>query len=116
MTGTSGDCVVRCRWCRRIISKRQGRGRPKVFCAQKCRQWDWVTRQRAAELNLSENELVIAKDQLDALHDDLYVLACAVSDARRDLEAPGNRSAKELTELVNWLIESAEPLSVRELL
>lgn len=75
-----------------------------------------MTRQRSAELNLSENELVIAKDQLDGLHDDLYVLECAVSDARKDLEAPGKRSTKELTELVNWLIESAEPLRAREIL
>ena len=37
-----------------------------------------MSRQRAAELELSENELVIARDQLDGLHDDLYVLACAV--------------------------------------
>ena len=46
-----------------------------------------MARQRAAELQLSENELVIARDQLDALHDELYVLACAVEDTERDLAA-----------------------------
>jgi hypothetical protein len=114
--GDIGDSVARCRWCRRILPKRAGRGRPKVFCAQKCRQWDWVTRQRAAELDLNENELVIARDQLDALHDELYVLSCAVDDAKKDLEAPGNRTARELRELVEWLIAAAEPLQVRDLL
>ncbi|WP_154723445.1 hypothetical protein [Ilumatobacter coccineus] len=75
-----------------------------------------MTRQRAAELDLSENELVIARDQLDALHDELYVLSCAVDDAKRDLAAPGRRSAKELRELVDWLIEAAEALQARNLL
>ncbi len=75
-----------------------------------------MTRQRAAELNLSENELVIARDQLDALHDDLYVLSCAVDDAKQDLAASGARTAPELRELVDWLIEAAEPLRTRDLL
>lgn len=112
----SGESVARCRWCRRVLPKRDGRGRPKQFCAQKCRQWDWVTRQRAAELDLSENELVIARDQLDALHDELYVLSCAVEDAKRDLAAPGKRSAKELREMIDWLIEASDQLQQRNLL
>ena len=66
-------------------------GRPREFCSQRCRQWDWVARQRASELQLSEGELVIARAELDALHDDLYVLACAVDDAERDLGAAGAR-------------------------
>jgi hypothetical protein len=106
----------RCRWCRRVLPERSGPGRPKVFCSQKCRQWDWVSRQRANELELSENELVIARSELDALHDDLYVLACAVDDAEKDLEAAGKRpTVKELQNIVTWLLEAAKPLRDREL-
>ena len=75
----------RCRWCRRALPEQQGRGRPRVFCSQRCRQWDWVSRQRAEELALSEGELVVTKASLDELHDELYVLACAVDDADDDL-------------------------------
>jgi hypothetical protein len=75
-----------------------------------------VSRQRAAELELSEHELVIARSELDALHDDLYVLACAVDDARADLEAAGGRpSLRELQLVIGHLIEAAMPLRDREL-
>ena len=65
------------------------RGRTREFCSSRCRQWDWVARQRARELELSDGELVVAKATLDELHDELYVLACAVDDVERDLAAAG---------------------------
>lgn len=106
----------RCRWCRRVLPDRGGRGRPRQFCSQRCRQWDWVSRQRAHELELSEGELVIAKAALDELHDDLYVLACAVDDADRDLAAAGPKMpARDLQDLLTWLLEAARPLRDREL-
>jgi len=74
-----------------------------------------VARHRAAELELSENELVVARSELDALHDELYVLACAVEDVERDL-AGGRAPAKaELTEALAWLLEAARPLRDREI-
>lgn len=105
----------RCRWCRRVLPERSGRGRPKQFCSQRCRQWDWVSRQRARELELSEGELVIARAELDALHDDLYVLACAVDDTTRDLEeSTGRLTGRELREMLEWLLAAAKPLRDRE--
>ncbi len=106
----------RCRWCRRILPDATGRGRPREFCSQACRQWDWVARQRARELELSEGELVMATAELDALHDELYVLACAVDDARRDLAAAGDRATtRELREILEWVLQAAAPLRDREL-
>lgn len=105
----------RCRWCRRVLPGRSGPGRPREFCSQRCRQWDWVARQRARELELSDNELVVAREELDGLHDDLYVLACAVDDVDRDLEAMRRPTVAELTALVQWLLEAARPLRNREL-
>ncbi len=108
--------IARCRWCRRVLPERSGPGRPRQFCSQRCRQWDWVSRQRAAELELSENELVIARDELDALHDDLYVLACAVGDAEADVDAAGARpSIRELQLVIDNLLAAAKPLRDREL-
>lgn len=108
--------LPRCRWCRRVLPERTGRGRPKQFCSQRCRQWDWVARQRARELELSEGELVIARSELDALHDDLYVLACAVEDTERDLaEGGARRTARELREMLDWLLECSKPLRDREI-
>ncbi len=105
----------RCRWCRRVLPAHK-MGRPRVFCSQACRQWDWVGRQRARELQLNENELIVAKATLDELHDELYVLACAVEDVERDLASVGDkRAAKELDQMLVWLLDAARPLRDREL-
>lgn len=109
--GTAGE--RRCRWCRIILPGRAGPGRPREFCSPRCRQWDWVSRQRTRELELSEGELVLARREIDALHDDLWVLACAVADARRDL-ADGLEPA-EAVEALRWLLDAAEPLTGRRL-
>lgn len=91
-------------------------GRPRQFCSQACRQWDWVGRQRAQELQLNETELIVAKAELDRLHDELYVLACAVDDVDRDLAASGKAvTARALGEMLTWLMEAARPLRDREL-
>ncbi|HWL44182.1 MAG TPA: hypothetical protein VNQ73_14670 [Ilumatobacter sp.] len=73
-----------------------------------------MAQQRSAELQLSEHELVIARSELDLLHDDLYVLACAVDDTERDL-ADGEHDAGELRSIIAWLLAAARPLRDREL-
>ncbi len=99
-----------------MLPERAGPGRPRQFCSQKCRQWDWVARQRAHELELSDGELVVARAELDRLHDDLYVLACAVDDTDKDLAALGAKpSAAELRRMLDWLLSAAKPLRDREL-
>jgi hypothetical protein len=105
----------RCRWCRRVLPV-QKMGRPRVFCSQSCRQWDWVGRQRARELQLNEDELIIAKAELDQLHDELFVLACAVDDVDRDLASAGKApGTSEVKEMLSWLLEAARPIRDREL-
>lgn len=110
--------TTRCEWCRRVLPE-QTRGRPRKYCSQACRQWHWVGRQRAAEIQLGEDELIVTKAELDAIHDELYVLACAVDDAERDLaaltEAGSAVEARELRQVVEWLLEAARPLRAREL-
>jgi endogenous inhibitor of DNA gyrase (YacG/DUF329 family) len=105
----------RCRHCRRVLP-RQLLGRPRQFCSQACRQWDWVRRQREREVQLGEDELIVAKAELDALHDELYVLACAVNDAERDLADAGPKaSAPALREIVEEILAAARPIRDREL-
>ncbi|MFM7755135.1 MAG: hypothetical protein ACKO84_00060 [Actinomycetota bacterium] len=108
------DGEARCRWCRRVVPARPGPGRPREFCNQACRQWDWVGRQRARELKISENELVVTRRQLEALYDDLYVLACAVADTDLELSA-GRPTVKSLQEALQWLLDAARPLCDRTL-
>ena len=102
----------RCRYCRRVMPERTGPGRPKEFCSQACRQWDWVGRQRARELQISEDELIVARSELDALYDELYVLSCAVADTERDLNDK-KATATSLREALVWLMDAARPLHDR---
>ena len=113
--GSGGSAARHCRWCRRALPERTGPGRPREFCSGRCRQWDWVARHRAAELELNENELVVARSELDALHDELYVLACAVEDVERDLAGTEAPSPRELADALGWLLEAARPLRNREI-
>ena len=95
-----------------MIPEQTGPGRRKEFCSQACRQWDWVGRQRARELQISEDELVVARTELDSLYDDLYVLSCAVDDTEREL-ASKRSTATSLRESLEWLMEAARPLRDR---
>jgi hypothetical protein len=59
---------------------------------------------------------VIAKASLEELHDQLYVLACAVDDVERDVDAAGPApTVDELRKALDWLLEAARPLRDREL-
>jgi hypothetical protein len=72
-----------------------------------------VSRQRARELALSDGELVLARSELESLHDDLYVLSCAVVDTKRDLAE--TLTLRECRRTLLWLLEAAEPLASRRI-
>ncbi len=99
---------LRCAWCHRPLPAQEGPGRPRRFCRQSCRQRDYEARQRAAERGLDESEIIVTRARLDALHDRLWVLSCAVEDVDGDLaravDADDFRAAAE------WLLEAARPL------
>jgi hypothetical protein len=90
------------------LAIRPGPGRPRRFCRQSCRQRAHEARRRAAELGLTEQELVVARAELDALYDQLYVLECAIEDVDRDLRASATK--RDYTEALAWILEAARPL------
>jgi hypothetical protein len=53
----------------------------------------------------------VARAGLDALRDDLYVLACAVEDVERDLADRDRPSHQDLQDAVTWLLDAAKPLT-----
>lgn len=98
----------RCRWCARRFEVSPGPGRPREFCRRSCRQRDYEARQRAAEVGLSEDELILTRQTIDGLRDRLYVLEAAVEDVRRDLA--GAPTKADYRDAVEWLITAAQPL------
>lgn len=105
-----GSIIAKCRWCRHTIATRQGRGRPREFCSQACRQWDWVARQRAAELQLAEDELVVTRSELNEVRDRIFVLACAIDDVASDVDKKP-MTLEAMRESLKWLIDAARPVT-----
>ena len=110
MTKSGGTQRPRCEWCRTPLPSRDGVGRPRRFCSQACRQWDWVARQRANELRLSEDELVMTRQELHALRDQIYVLKCAIDDVERDLDPGIDPTTRDFRAALKWLLEAAKPV------
>ena len=79
-----------------------------MFCGQGCRQRDYEARRRAAELGLAEHELVVTRAELDALRDQLYVVACAADDVDA-AETPA-----DARRAVAYLLETVHATSLRE--
>ncbi|MSV95991.1 MAG: hypothetical protein F2857_01860 [Actinobacteria bacterium] len=101
---------LKCRWCRSPLPASSGAGRPREFCSQACRQWDWVARQRATELALSEDELVITRAERDKLRDQIFVLRCAVQDVEQDLDPSIDPTTRDYKAALSWLLDAARPL------
>jgi len=102
--GKSGKC----RWCNRPLPPPAATGRPRRYCRAVCRQRDFEARQRAAEVGLTESELVVTRAELDTLHDQLYVLEAAIEDVERDLT--GTPTKQDYADAVAWLLQAARPL------
>lgn len=60
---------------------------------------------------MGDERLVVARAELDALHDRLYELEAAIEDAERDLEAAGNPDARDYREALDWVLRAARPLA-----
>jgi hypothetical protein len=83
-------------------------GRPALYCRPSHRQRDYEARLRARELGLPESELVVARGAIDQLHDQIYILECAIEDVDRDLAE--DQSIDAMRRAVAWLLEAARPL------
>ncbi len=106
-TVTKG-AVEACQWCRRPLPPRAATGRPRRFCQPACRQRAYEARRLASSLHLGVGEVVVAKAELDQLHDRLYVLEAALEDVAGDLA--GSPPAVAYREAFLHLYEAAAPL------
>lgn len=95
---------ARCAWCGRPF-RRAGTGRPRRYCRRSCRQRSYEARRRHVELGLGEHELVVTREQLERTRDAVYVLACAVEDVERDLDA--DPTPEDVREALAWLLGAA---------
>jgi hypothetical protein len=99
----------RCRWCGRRFVPTPGRGRPRLYCRQGCRQQAHMARKLAAAHGLDAGELVVSRADLEELQSRLYSLQAAIEDVDGDLAASSDPSS--VADALGWLLENARPLA-----
>ena len=97
----------RCRWCGRGFPTKPGRGRPRLYCRQGCRQQAHLARKLAVAHGLGDADVIVDRTALEDLQSALYCLQAAVEDVDRDLVADPADTAAPL----RWLLENARPLT-----
>ena len=56
----------------------------------------------------------MTREELDLLKDQIYVLHCALTDARNDLSKP-RHTKDSIKEILDWVMEAAEPVATASL-
>jgi len=86
-----------------------GRGRPRQFCRQGCRQQAHLARKLALAHGLGPDDAIVDRAGLEELHGALYCLQAAIEDVDGDLAA--SRTKQDLEDALRWLLENARPLA-----
>lgn len=101
-----GRAPARCQWCGREIGTGNGGvGRPRLYCAQSCRQRAYEHRSALQRGGLPADAVVLSAAERDDLADRLFQVRCAAEDvatALAEAASPG-----ELQLLVAELIATA---------
>ena len=101
--------VPRCRWCGRRFEPTPGRGRPRQYCRQGCRQQAHLARKLAASHGLGAEDVIVARADLEELQGALYCLQAALEDVDRDLA--GASTPTDVEDALRWLIDNARPVA-----
>lgn len=80
----SGD-GQRCRWCGGRFTQQPGPGRPRRYCRASCRQQAHLARKLAAGHRLADDEVVVRREDLEAIQSAVYGLQAALEDVAVDL-------------------------------
>ena len=72
--------VRHCAWCGRRVPPSGRQGRPRLYCAQSCRQRAYERRTAVQRGGLPEDAVVLSAAELADLQDRLFQLRCAAED------------------------------------
>lgn len=96
-----------CQWCHKEFES-SGRGRPRKFCSQSCRQRAYEQRNGVSGKPVPLNAVVLSEAKAAALWDGLFALRCAAEDVAT--AAKEGADAGEMQELCEELVEMAREL------
>ncbi|KEI44934.1 hypothetical protein [Saccharopolyspora rectivirgula] len=100
--------VRHCAWCGRPIETSGRQGRPRLYCAQSCRQRAYERRTAVQRGGLPEDAVVFAAAEVADLQDRLFQLRCAAEDVLTAVQ--DGAGAEELRKLAEQVVEVAGEL------
>lgn len=104
--GMNGRSPARCQWCGRELGNGHGGvGRPRMYCAQSCRQRAYEHRSALQRGGLPTDAVVLSAAERDDLADRLFQVRCAAEDVATALAESANPAEMQL--LVSELIAAA---------
>ena len=85
-----------CRWCGRSFAITPGPGRRREFCRRSCRQRAYEARAAGARAQAGPDAIVVSERALADLQDRLWVLECALRDARTVVDDDSDAGARQV--------------------
>lgn len=85
-----------CRWCGRTFAITPGPGRRREFCRRSCRQRAYEARSAGARAQAGPDAIVVSERALADLQDRLWILECALRDARTVVADDGDAGARQV--------------------
>lgn len=100
--------VRHCAWCGRRVPGSGKQGRPRLYCAQSCRQRAYERRAAVQRGGLPEDAVVLSAAELADLQDRLFQLRCAAEDVSTAVH--DGASGDELSKLAKQVVDVATEL------
>ncbi|MEU6268358.1 hypothetical protein [Saccharopolyspora shandongensis] len=97
-----------CAWCGRRVPEAGRQGRPRLYCAQSCRQRAYERRTAVQRGGLPEDAVVLSAAELADLQDRLFQLRCAAEDVVTAVEDAADHA--ELRKLATQVVAVAGEL------
>ncbi|WP_244429030.1 hypothetical protein [Corynebacterium halotolerans] len=79
VTFSSTAPAAACAWCGKELHS-SGRGRPRKYCSQSCKQRAYEQRHNIAGTSIPKEAVIIHPNRAAALRDSLFELRCAAED------------------------------------
>ncbi|WP_080794965.1 hypothetical protein [Corynebacterium pacaense] len=96
-----------CAWCGRDIDS-TGRGRPRKYCSQACRQRAYEQRNNVSGTQIPASAVILTPERAEQLKDSLFELRCAAEDIATAVD--GGEDPDEVRALCEELVAMARKI------
>ncbi|ALC05840.1 hypothetical protein CDES_07135 [Corynebacterium deserti GIMN1.010] len=93
-----------CAWCGKDVAS-TGRGRPRKYCSQACRQRAYEQRNNVSGTNIPAEAVIMSPDKANELKDSLFELRCAAEDIATAVN--DGEEARDIAALSQELVDLA---------